>query len=185
MSSDPDVMTDGGENQEPTMEEILASIRRIISEDGDGAAEGAEAAAEDAGDATLEEAPEPAIEEAPEPEPEVQAEFADEEPAPEPEPEPDATDAGILELTEVAEAADAEFGQAEGIASDEASSTAGQSFDHLSALMVSGYPGADNTLEGLLREMLKPMLKAYLDENLPRIVHELVDQEVARISRRR
>ena len=121
------------------------------------------------------------------PEPEVQAEFADEEPAPESEPEADSepTDSGILELTEVAEAADAEFGKAEGIASNETSSTAGQSFDHLSALMVSGYAGADNTLEGLLREMLKPMLKAYLDENLPRIVHELVDREVARISRRR
>ena len=185
MSSDPDVMTDSGENQEPTMEEILASIRRIISEDGDGAAEAQEAAAEEAADATADETPEPVVEEEPEPEPEpeVQAEFADEEPEPEPEPEPqpEPADSGILELTEVAEAADAEFGKAEAIASNEASSNAGQSFDHLSALMVSGYDGADNTLQGLVRDMLKPML----DENLPRIVHELVDREVARISRRR
>lgn len=183
MSSDPDVMTDGGENQEPTMEEILASIRRIISEDGDGAAEAQETAPEEAGDATVAEAPEPAPE--PEPETEAQAEFAEEEPVQEPETVPETVDAGILELTEVAEAAEAEFGQAGGIASNETSSTAGQSFEHLSALMVSGYEGADNTLEGVVREMLRPMLKAYLDENLPRIVHELVDREVARISRRR
>ena len=57
-------------SQEPTMEEILASIRRIISED------------EPSGDAGAEEA-------APAPEPEVVAEAAPPPPEPEPEPVPE------------------------------------------------------------------------------------------------
>src|ERR1044072_7044389 len=80
-------------NQEPTMEEILASIRRIISEDD---APSDEAAATPP--AAVEAAPEPAY--APEPEPVA-------EPAPEPEPEPyvapaaeaDASDE-VLDLTD-------------------------------------------------------------------------------------
>lgn len=43
---------------------------------------------------------------------------------------------------------------------------------------------ADNTLEGLVREMLRPMLKDWLDANLPGIVQATVDREVARISGR-
>src|SRR5471032_1477500 len=65
---------------EPTMEEILASIRRIISEDDAPAAE-AEAPAPEA-------APEPVAAAAPEPEPE-----------PEPEAEPEAPAEDVLELT--------------------------------------------------------------------------------------
>src|SRR5690606_37759036 len=64
-------MSNQGQAQEPTMEEILASIRRIISEDS-----GAEEPAQAAGEA----APPPP-------------------PAPEPEPEPELED-DILELTE-------------------------------------------------------------------------------------
>ncbi len=40
-------MSEAKESQEPTMEEILASIRRIISEDGEPEGEGAEAAPEE------------------------------------------------------------------------------------------------------------------------------------------
>lgn len=45
--------------------------------------------------------------------------------------------------------------------------------------------GEGQTLEGLVEKMLEPMLKAWLDENLPRIVEEKVEEEVRRISRRR
>jgi cell pole-organizing protein PopZ len=51
-------------------------------------------------------------------------------------------------------------------------------------MLVGGYEGAGNTLEGLVREMLKPMLRAWLDENLPRIVEDMVEREVARIAAR-
>ena len=37
--------------------------------------------------------------------------------------------------------------------------------------------------EGVAREMLRPMLKAWLDENLPAIVERLVRAEIERIVR--
>jgi len=40
-----------------------------------------------------------------------------------------------------------------------------------------------STLEDLVRELLKPMLKQWLDENLPAIVEEKVEAEVQRIAR--
>lgn len=41
------------------------------------------------------------------------------------------------------------------------------------------------TLEDLVREMLRPMLKAWLDENLPHMVERLVRAEIERVSRGR
>jgi cell pole-organizing protein PopZ len=41
------------------------------------------------------------------------------------------------------------------------------------------------TLEELVREMLKPMLKAWLDDNLPSLVERLVRAEIERVSRGR
>jgi uncharacterized protein len=43
--------------------------------------------------------------------------------------------------------------------------------------------GAD-TLEGMVREMLKPMLRDWLDANLPRLVEEMVAREISRITGR-
>lgn len=40
-----------------------------------------------------------------------------------------------------------------------------------------------NALEELVREMLRPLMKAWLDENLPAIVQARVDEEVERIAR--
>jgi cell pole-organizing protein PopZ len=42
-------------------------------------------------------------------------------------------------------------------------------------------PGA---LEAVVREMLKPMLKEWLDQRLPEIVEELVTREIARLTGR-
>jgi len=39
------------------------------------------------------------------------------------------------------------------------------------------------TLEDLVREMLRPLLKAWLDDNLPSIVERLVRMEIERVSR--
>jgi cell pole-organizing protein PopZ len=41
-----------------------------------------------------------------------------------------------------------------------------------------------NTVEAMVGELLKPMLREWLDANLPRIVAEKVEAEVARIARR-
>ena len=46
-------------------------------------------------------------------------------------------------------------------------------------------PAPGRTLEDLTRELLRPLLKAWLDENLPRIVESKVAEEVERISRTR
>ena len=41
------------------------------------------------------------------------------------------------------------------------------------------------TLEDLVREMLRPMLKAWLDDNLPSMVERIVRAEIERVSRGR
>jgi len=41
--------------------------------------------------------------------------------------------------------------------------------------------GAERTLEALIREMLRPMLQSWLDEHLPGIVERLVREEIARV----
>jgi cell pole-organizing protein PopZ len=41
------------------------------------------------------------------------------------------------------------------------------------------------TLEDLVREMLRPMLKTWLDDNLPGVVERLVRAEIERVARGR
>ncbi|HEX5263843.1 MAG TPA: DUF2497 domain-containing protein [Phenylobacterium sp.] len=169
-------------SQEPTMEEILASIRRIISEDDAPAPEEAEAAPALADKPiALKADPEPANEPTPhvarvEPEPEVEEE--------------------ALELTEkvethgdldvVSPAAATHSFEPEplhSLVSERAASAAASSFGQLSAAI--GMPKTDRTLEDVVREMLRPMLQQWLDENLPDIVQQTVESEVERIARGR
>ena len=199
-------MSANASEDEPTMEEILASIRRIISDESEEEGEleaddesldeepVADAAVEDEPDpepiAESEPEPEPEPESVPEPEPESAPEptpVSEPEPTPLPEPEPIAAapapipepEEDILELTDLASP-----GEINSIVSPTVESQAADSFAHLTNLMVQGYGGAENTLESLVRAMLKPMLQAWLDENLPTIVEDAVEREVARISRR-
>ena len=44
---------------------------------------------------------------------------------------------------------------------------------------------APDTLEDLVRELLRPMLKTWLDDNLPNLVERLVRAEIERVSRGR
>jgi len=190
------------------MEEILASIRRIISEDSQDDADDAapeDAAAESLADTAREpdtdtDAPEPAEEPAAEPEAAEEAP-ADSEPL-----EGQAAVDDIFELTEVVDESgpdaepELEAGDAwdslqdldpppapgdDALVSESTEQAAGATFAELSAMLVGGYEGSGNTLEGLVREMLKPMLRTWLDENLPRIVEDMVEREVARIASRR
>ena len=43
--------------------------------------------------------------------------------------------------------------------------------------------GADKSIDNLVKELLRPMMKAWLDENLPSVVERHVEAEVARIAR--
>ena len=182
-------------SQEPTMEEILASIRRIISEDDAPAAEGAEAEAEAPAEPVAA-APEP--EPIPEPEPEAAAPAA-----PEPVVEAAAPEDDELELTEkvetlgdldvfspeaAAQAAPAPppaapVAPVETLVSAGAASAAASAFGQLSAAMLM--PKGDRTLEDVVRELLRPMLQQWLDANLPTIVQQAVEAEVDRIARGR
>lgn len=45
--------------------------------------------------------------------------------------------------------------------------------------------GQGRTLEDIVVEMLRPMIKDWLDANLPQIVEEKVEEEVQRVARRR
>ena len=159
---------------EPTMEEILASIRKIISEDDEPEQESA--VEESAGDDVLEldmEAemePEPMMAEEPEPEPDFEDDdiVAVEEPEPMPEPAP------APRFT----APPADDGDA--LLEDE---VAGKAAGALGQLMGSMAIGNGATLESIVRELLRPMLKEWLNENLPGIVEAKVEEEVKRISR--
>jgi uncharacterized protein len=71
------------------------------------------------------------------------------------------------------------------ILSDDAASASRQSLAALSALLVkSDSENGENTLEGLVREMLRPMMKDWLDQKLPELVERLVEKEIARLTGR-
>jgi hypothetical protein len=195
------------------MEEILASIRRIIADD----------------DATK--SPPPAVDEVkaaplaakpvappprPSPEPPRAAEAEPNaagfgEASPEPDSAIDAQSADILELTEsmaapppAAPAPVPQFRTIDGV-SDVSFDDAGerpappppaepvsQLISHSTRAVVDSAFNSlaqtvlvqnARTLEDLVREMLRPMLKSWLDENLPGLVERLVRAEIERVSR--
>ncbi|MFN3877716.1 MAG: DUF2497 domain-containing protein [Brevundimonas sp.] len=194
--------------QEPTMEEILASIRRIISED-DAPAETPAAAAPEA---TPEPVPEPLA---------AETIFA----APvEPTPEPAAVEDDVLELTDRYEAPTETIGDLDVVehtpepyqpepepapvyaesapepapsydtlVGDSAAASAASAFAGLAASFKKPEPTqsssgdmpfvSGNTVEAMVAEMLRPMLKDWLDNNLPGIVQAAVQKEVERIAR--
>jgi len=175
--------------QEPSMEEILASIRRIISEDGeegDVPAQQAEAAQENPPieDEVLD------LEEAEIIEEEEVLEEIEEAEAPleaadvmEDEPAALAEEPEVLELDDMVEETQ-KADPSEEILSKDAAQKAAEPFSQLSGLLVRDYEGAGNTLDGLVREMLRPMLKEWLDENLPNVVERMVAKEIARLTNR-
>lgn len=65
--------------------------------------------------------------------------------------------------------------------------------DNLAALAMLAEPGAppqivrsgETSLEGLVREMLRPMLAEWLDANLPPMVEQMVRDEISRIAGKR
>jgi len=222
-------VSDAEGQPEPTMEEILASIRRIITEDGEAVeASDDEAEAEVEEELVLDEPeedefeelveeeimelkeePEPVlvlVEEEPEdeifdltellddeeePEPLVLDEVIEEEPAVEPEPiyeavpeyepepEPDPYVSGPAAMPAV---------ESGGLVSREAAEPTAAAFvDFASA--VSSAQGVQlgathRTLEELVKDLLRPMLKDWLDNNLQPIVYRTVEREIAKLAGR-
>ena len=66
-----------------------------------------------------------------------------------------------------------------GLLSHEATAAIGSAFNTLTETVKKHEP----TLEDIVRETLRPMLKSWLDENLPRVVERMVQAEVERITR--
>jgi cell pole-organizing protein PopZ len=170
-------MSEAKAEQEPSMEDILSSIRKILSEDDEAPA------------AEPEPIPEP--EPLPEPEPEP-APMPEPAPAPEPEPVfdlPDDDDDEILELTDamMVEAAPQPAPTMDALVSQATEMATGAAFGDLSKALTSGrevtFMGrGDATIEQLVIELLRPMLKEWLDQNLPSLVEELVRNEIKRIT---
>lgn len=131
---------------EPSMDEILSSIKRIIADD---------------------ERIRPAAKR-----PAKAAPVQDEEEE-------------ILELTETAADDEAE----EVLLDDSKAQSLRHSFSALQTLSEPGVApqivrSGETSLEGLTRELLKPMLKDWLDNNLPPIVEAMVEREITRITKK-
>ena len=101
----------------------------------------------------------------------------------------DSDDAGgVLDLSELAEFVDDE-GESAADAPLLAEDTRSSMRDSLAALAMLAEPGVppqivrsgETSLEGLTRELLRPALAAWLDKNLPPLVERLVATEIARI----
>jgi cell pole-organizing protein PopZ len=70
------------------------------------------------------------------------------------------------------------------IVSDRAAEASRGALDQLSRMLVKPETPGSDSLEGLVREMLRPMLREWLDAKLPGIVEAMVSREIARISGR-
>jgi cell pole-organizing protein PopZ len=156
-------------SNEPSMEDILSSIKRIIAEDSDAALSAPRGrrsvAAGAAGGASL-----------------VRDTVSDQ--------------SDVLELTEavlsnepvtetrVADDQSGESALKPPLVSDAALNASRSSIAALSALVIKPEITGGDTLEGLVREMLKPMLAEWLDQRLPDVVERLVAQEISRITAR-
>jgi len=81
----------------------------------------------------------------------------------------------VLELGEAPGTADGK-----GLVSGKAAKASKAALAALDTVRIDPSAGA-NTMDGLVREMLKPMLKEWLDANLPELVERVVAREVARI----
>lgn len=157
------------------MEEILSSIKRIIAED---------KAIEMDRPATTEPRQDVVADQIEEPE---EAEADSEETEGEEE---------ILELTnevkETTSSARGVFGdrrKKERLISDQKLDSMRQSLSALVAMEGANSPAPvekvnGTSLEDLTREMMRPMLENWLNENLPQLVEELVAEEIRRISQK-
>ena len=177
-------MAENSSEQEPSIEEILASIRQIISDDD-------EQEAAPAKEAEPPPAPEPEPEPEPEPAPEPKEDVLEltpemaEEPAV-PEPEIDLQETAPPPPPPAPKPPPPAEEEPSAIMSDSTKSSALSSMTKLAGGMPvsrrSHYDGI--TLEDIVRDMLHPMLREWMDDNLPGMVERLVQKELEKLSRR-
>jgi uncharacterized protein len=213
-------MAQAAKSQEPSMEEILASIRRIIAEDDseksaprpaeatglelnpDAAASslGAARAMGDSYSPPLPDSPAPSIGSlsgtAKAAKPSTVLDLAEPmvsptsrsaasafDTSPPPPPPPASIDHAVaneaMSGTQSSGAHDEEGG---GLMSSSTSAAVDSAFNALAQTVLVHNA---RTLEDLVREMLRPMLKVWLDDNLPGLVERLVRAEIERVSRGR
>lgn len=132
--------------REPSMEDILASIKKVIAEEKELRAalpDSALVAGDDVGTA------------------------ADED------------DDDVLELDQPL----TPLAPPEPLISEAATANSRQAFEQLQSVAASA-PPAGNPLEDMVREMLRPLLKQWLDEHLPAMIDEHVKREISRITGR-
>ena len=215
-------MSQAAKAQEPSMEEILASIRRIIADDDTKPAKAEAKAPEPKAPPPPKPAPAPPPPAAAMKQDDIDAMLAgldapaEPEPLPPPEPEPEPE---VLELTEAMQApaspAFRTIDARQDVVFEEApepepprppprapepprmaqpstpepaimsSSTAAAVDSAFNALAHTVLVQNAKTLEDLVKEMLRPMLQHWLDNNLPTLVERLVRQEIERVARGR
>ena len=223
-------MTQTAKAQEPSMEEILASIRRIIADDDAGkpakaatsAPEPAPLAKQPAAAAPATPAPAPPVKPAVSPAPkpptpaaaansqdEIDAMLAELDGPPKATPKPAASQPAapdVLDLTEAMTSTpppgpapsfrtidanpDVVFANRpepppapdRGLISSQTVKAVDSAFNTLAQTVIGQNA---RTLEDLVREMLRPMLKSWLDDNLPGMVERIVRAEIERVSRGR
>ena len=133
--------------REPSMEDILASIKKVIAEEKE-----------------LRTAPPPS-----EPDDELTE-------------TPEAQDEDVLELDEPL-APPMDLGPP--LLDDSVAESSRHALEALSTVAASAPPVPPvNPLEEMIREMLRPILKQWLDDHLPQIVEEHVKREITRITGR-
>ncbi len=131
----------GDAQPDPSMEDILASIKRVIAEDGRVA---------------------PAATRIRRPTPPIAEEAEDD----------------VLEL-------DDPVAEDKGLMSSDVAAASRERLASLTTLRQrTETPVEPGALEAAVRDMLRPMLKDWLDEHLPGIVEQLVTREIARITGR-
>src|SRR4029079_6789598 len=137
-------------SREPSMEDILASIKKVIAEE-------KELRSGAAGVATVED-----------------------EPLPE---DTSSADEDVLELDEPL-ALPADLGPP--LIDEDIAGHSREALEQLQTVAATiPAPASINPLEDMVREMLRPILKQWLDENLPQMVDEHVKREITRITGKR
>ena len=180
----------GDVNGEPSMEEILSSIKRIIAEEGD--APGRSRRPARTMSAPVDQAhsyPDPAY---------LDDEIDDDEilelsdPMPMADRTPRTPKSPVLSSVDAvpeprqpapqtaAVAAPSQPAEAPIVSRETAAATRAP-LEALTRMMVKPDASSDGTLEGLVREMLRPMLREWIDANLPGMVEDMVSREIAKI----
>jgi uncharacterized protein len=174
-------MNDSNVQRDPSMDDILSSIRRIIQEDSGRAAGATEAPRA---------APPRSGASGPAPSPGVAAGGASR-----PNGKPSRQD-DVLLLTDLVEEPDAGATRAPAPpVPPMASSPISSAMDRLARAVEEARPpvtpvepvpaaAGGRTLEEVVQDMLRPLLREWLDKNLPPLVERIVEREVQRLTRR-